>query len=445
MGEKRRKIVTMGIIVLLLIGLLTLEGFAAASGSATHSPSNPKKGDTVTVTVTYKAEDILSVWGDFVYKTADLERIEGSNVVLLETNGPGENTLTTQAKFKVLRESGSTTVSLELREAILDWNGNSLGEPTAATTINVVNPEPEPEPEPDEESEPETEPETEPDPEPEPEPTPEPEPEPDPEPTPEPEEDSSVDENEDTDDDEGEEEATDEDENDEENDEEEDEEDEDRIREEYFGSNGGHWKLQRDLTDIELPEGFEIAEVEFEGETVEGAFNEEQNLTLLYLTDQNDENGRFFIYDNPNQRLYPYIIISAGGDYTILSADPELDLPEGYEAAELTLEDMEVEAWQLEDDQRADFYLVYAMYEDEEPGFYLYDAEENTLQRYFDRSVEVEVVKEVEVKSEVEEKGFFQRLQDDNTMMGIFIILLLLNMGLAVGLGKMLYTNRSGY
>jgi len=42
---------------------------------------------------------------------------------------------------------------------------------------------------------------------------------------------------------------------------------------------------------------------------------------------------------------------------------------------------------------------VFAMYDNEEPGFYLYDSEENTLQRYFERSVEVEVLKEVEVNA----------------------------------------------
>jgi len=78
--------------------------------------------------------------------------------------------------------------------------------------------------------------------------------------------------------------------------------------------------------------------------------------------DEDDENGRLFVYDNQNQRLYPYIIISAGGNYTILSLEFEneekdisKDLPAGYDKAELIIEKMEVDAWQLEDNEQPEF------------------------------------------------------------------------------------------
>ena len=63
--------------------------------------------------------------------------------------------------------------------------------------------------------------------------------------------------------------------------------------------------------------------------------------------------------------------------------------PDGYQQADLVISDQTVIAWQQSSGQNPAFYLLYVMNPEGEAGFYLYDTQEGTIQRYADRSVEL--------------------------------------------------------
>ncbi len=118
---------------------------------------------------------------------------------------------------------------------------------------------------------------------------------------------------------------------------------------------------------------------------IQAAVGENQNITLVYLTDEKGENGSFYILDNDN--LYPYITLNTTSSYTILQLNDPAKLPEGYKETKLKMGNQTVQAWLLESGEHPDFYLLYVMNDKGERGFYLYDQAEKTMQRYTNRTV----------------------------------------------------------
>ena len=210
--------------------------------------------------------------------------------------------------------------------------------------------------------------------------------------------------------------------------------------------NGETLYLWRDLSSLELPNGFEVQTIEYEGEEIEGAVDEERELTLLYLTDEDGENGAFYIYDEESGEFYLYRTLRTNNRYILLQNPQGIEIPEGYSETMLELDGEEIQAWQHEDEDQPDFYLLYAMNEEGERGFYLYDQVEGTMQRFFYRTVEIEVINEVEVEREPEVLSFGERLMEDRTMLGILITLAVISLGLIAALVTMLVKKRqNGY
>jgi len=143
--------------------------------------------------------------------------------------------------------------------------------------------------------------------------------------------------------------------------------------------------LWKDLSSVKLPDGFKSGEAFYKTVKIQAAVGENRNITLVYLTDEKGENGSFYILDN--DKLYPYITLNTTSTYTILQLDDPAKLPEGYKETELKLGNQTVQAWQLESGEHPDFYLLYAMNDKGEKGFYLYDQAEKTMQRYTNRTV----------------------------------------------------------
>jgi len=192
------------------------------------------------------------------------------------------------------------------------------------------------------------------------------------------------------------------------------------------------WFVLKDLSNIQLEDGFVIREIEYEGEMVDSAFHEIKGITLLYFTDITGDTIRKLIYIEEQDEMYPYVTMRQGILYTFLPGVPEEGLPEGYEENQLVVNGQVLTAWQQQEGTKADFYLVYAVNEQGERGLYQYDQMEKTLQRFIPEQ------KEAAPEEEWEEPGFSQVLQQNRMIQGTFIslsILILIMTGSTAMLG----------
>jgi len=325
------------LLIALIIIVLPANAFAA-SASASVSSSTVKPGDTVTVTITFKDNNIGGVYGTYSYDSNILQYIsdtwnsEGKGKITLYA-GPGTSSISGKITFKALK-AGTAKVEFESEE-ILSYDlkplsnaktcvnitvkapssgGSSSSNPNNSSSGNTSNNKPESNTE--EKEEPQKNP---------------------------------VDE---------------------------------AIKVTLENEQLYLWK---DLSSVKLPDGFKSGEAFYKTVKIQAAIGKNQNITLAYLTDEKGENGSFYILDN--DKLYPYITLNTTSTYTILQLDDPAKLPEGYKETELKLGNQTVQAWQLESGEHPDFYLLYAMNDKGKKGFYLYDQAEKTMQRYTNRTV----------------------------------------------------------
>jgi hypothetical protein len=191
--------------------------------------------------------------------------------------------------------------------------------------------------------------------------------------------------------------------------------------------------LWPELLKVKLPEGFEKGKGVYGEDEIEVASSKDENtdIVLAYFTDKNGEKGSFYIFDEEKQEFYPRVNLNAKSSYTILRLNDAQEIPQGYVEAEFEIDGNKVEAWMLESGKSEDFVLLYVMNEEGEKGFYTYDKEEGTMQRFTDRVVEVEVL------IEPEPMGVFEKIFGDPLLASIFGGLGLVAAGLTAGLVKL--------
>lgn len=97
-------------------------------------------------------------------------------------------------------------------------------------------------------------------------------------------------------------------------------------------------------------------------------------------------------------------------DYEFVSATNLRSMPKGYLSVALTINQKNVDAYQLEDQEDKDMYLVYAKYQSSEPGFYMYDQKEGTLQRFVQGKEESNLITEEDMVSVKEYNDEVQKL-----------------------------------
>ena len=136
-----------------------------------------------------------------------------------------------------------------------------------------------------------------------------------------------------------------------------------------------------DFGGIEIPAGFELSEQAINDNTVVCVKNA-AGIVMLYL--RGEEESGFYVYNNESISFTKYATVTVGGTtYILLDKPRNVGVPTGFTSAELTIGETPVTAWvSTEDDS---FYVVYLCGAGDYAGFYLYDAKEGTLQRYFER------------------------------------------------------------
>ncbi len=136
-----------------------------------------------------------------------------------------------------------------------------------------------------------------------------------------------------------------------------------------------------DLSGVEMPAGFRLSEQVINDSTVVCVKND-ADIVMLYLS--GDEGSSFYIYNNESISFTKYATVTVGGTtYILLDKPRNVGVPDEFTAAELSIGDLPVTAWRSTQDDS--FYAVYLCGTGDYAGFYLYDAKEGTLQRYFER------------------------------------------------------------
>lgn len=151
-----------------------------------------------------------------------------------------------------------------------------------------------------------------------------------------------------------------------------------------FDINGTEWTMVNDIPEDVVPEGFEHSKTVIDGleyNTLHGTFGD---ITLVYL--QSESGNGLFVYDAAQNTAYEFVRINSESHFIVVLLPKVDDVPEGYNEISLFIEGKGVAtAYQTKaektDDQTKDFYLVYAINDNGESGWYTYDSVDGTYMR----------------------------------------------------------------
>ena len=135
-----------------------------------------------------------------------------------------------------------------------------------------------------------------------------------------------------------------------------------------------------DFADADIPNGYTRTQRTLDGVERQMVENETGTICLGYMKDAED-NGDFFLYNEESATFAPYaeISISDTTSIVVLSDVSQVALPDTYREAKLTLNEKEFPVWQ--DTTTEGLYIIYAMNNSGETGYYQYDSKEGTYQR----------------------------------------------------------------
>lgn len=151
-----------------------------------------------------------------------------------------------------------------------------------------------------------------------------------------------------------------------------------------FDINGTEWTMVNDIPEDVVPEGFEHSKTVIDGleyNTLHGTFGD---ITLVYL--QSESGNGLFVYDAAQKAAYEFVRINSESHFIVVLLPKVDDVPEGYNEVSLSIEGKGVAtAYQTKaektDDKTKDFYLVYAINDNGESGWYTYDSVDGTYMR----------------------------------------------------------------
>lgn len=151
-----------------------------------------------------------------------------------------------------------------------------------------------------------------------------------------------------------------------------------------FDINGTEWNMVNDIPEDVVPEGFEHSKTVIDGleyNTLHGTFGD---ITLVYL--QSESGNGLFVYDAAQNAAYEFVRINSESHFIVVLLPKVDDVPEGYNEVSLSIEGKGVAtAYQTKaektDDKTKDFYLVYAINDNGESGWYTYDSVDGTYMR----------------------------------------------------------------
>lgn len=148
---------------------------------------------------------------------------------------------------------------------------------------------------------------------------------------------------------------------------------------------------------LKVPDGFNKTTVVIEKEEVVAYSNSFTGYIIVALVDE-DGNAGWYIYNQKNGTYEKYSEFKSNGIRLIILSPNKKDVPHRYKKSNFELNNNLVEGYALE--VSSPFRLIYALnMATGEKGFYLYDMEQNTFQRFYNRQVNIylDLLKKLEI------------------------------------------------
>ncbi len=149
--------------------------------------------------------------------------------------------------------------------------------------------------------------------------------------------------------------------------------------------NGKKYTVVKKESDLEIPEGFERKTITIKDEEVVAYENKYTNKIIVVLVDEDGDPG-FFSYDEKNNKYTRYIELISN-QIKLMLIDPNDDIPFKYKKVTFTIDGQKIDGYYYK--AKSKFRLVYAInLETGEEGFYQYDMDQKTFQRFYNDQVE---------------------------------------------------------
>lgn len=189
------------------------------------------------------------------------------------------------------------------------------------------------------------------------------------------------------------------------------------LSQQYYEINGQKLYPATSIPEEVVPQDFEQGTMKLWEKDYPYLYNDKigSQICLLYLVDENKENGALYmVMDSAPYEAYPYVSFSSEFGYIVVVPDAdETTLPAGYKAGTLDIEGKgSIGAYYYGKDK--DVCLVYAVNNEGNYGWYLYDVNERTYMRYLGNS-EVDR-EEIQVPDTEAQSGDVQKLESQNRM-----------------------------
>lgn len=205
--------------------------------------------------------------------------------------------------------------------------------------------------------------------------------------------------------------------NDKQKDSEKDEQQDGDLSQQYYEINGQKLYPATSIPEDAVPQDFEQGIMKLWEKDYPYLYNDKigSQICLLYLVDENKENGALYmVMDSAPYEAYPYVSFSSEFGYIVVVPDAdETTLPAGYKAGTLDIEGKgSIGAYYYGKDKGV--CLVYAVNNEGNYGWYLYDVNERTYMRYLGNSEADR--EEIQVPGTEAQSGDVQKLESQNRM-----------------------------
>lgn len=148
---------------------------------------------------------------------------------------------------------------------------------------------------------------------------------------------------------------------------------------------------------LKVPDGFTKTTVVIDKQEVVAYSNEFTGYLIVALVDE-DGNAGWFIYNQKNSTYSKYSELKSSGVRLIILEPNKKDIPYKYKKCKIDIDGLVVDGYYLE--LGSTYRIVYALNMDTgEKSFYLYDMQEKTFQRFYNRQVNIyrELLKKLEI------------------------------------------------
>lgn len=153
--------------------------------------------------------------------------------------------------------------------------------------------------------------------------------------------------------------------------------------------NGKEFHLAATIPADRVPEDFTKTTINCMGQEVEALQFNMGDVVLVYLTTPDTEvKNTLAVYEAQSGNIYQFAKVEMGnGYYIILNPPADTEVSEQYAASMVEIGEYgAVQAYGNQEPSLSDFYLVYAINNTGNIGWYQYDKSEGTLQRYTQQS-----------------------------------------------------------